>query len=154
MDSVLLSAAISLGPFILLILVGIVFGTVAQRQHIADLDRREQALGQMLLTSIATHDGARSELVTGSTVVAYDFFRRIAVLLRKLIGGRFIMHETFMMRARREAVLRMAEDAQSRGAIAVHNIRLVSSNLGDNTNSLGGCEILAYGTAVWKEWDG
>jgi uncharacterized protein YbjQ (UPF0145 family) len=59
------------------------------------------------------------------------------------------MHETLMMRARREAVLRMAETAKSNGAVAVHNIRLVSSNLGNSSSAMGGCEVVAYGTAVW-----
>lgn len=153
MSDVIIPAAISFGPFLVLILIGIIFGTVAQRRHIAELAQREQALGPMLLTNMGVREGGHSELVTGSTVVAYDFFRRIAVLFRKLIGGRFRMHEMFMMRARREAVLRMAEDAKERGAIAIHNIRLVSSNLGDNTNALGGCEVVAYGTAVWPIQD-
>ncbi|MEM9599570.1 MAG: heavy metal-binding domain-containing protein, partial [Pseudomonadota bacterium] len=114
------------------------------------LERREAEMAEFLLTNCGQIDADRGELVTGSTVVAYDFFRRVAILFRKLIGGRFRSHEGFMMRARREAVLRMAEDAKARGASAVHNIRLVSSNLGDSSRGSGGCEVLAYGTAVWE----
>lgn len=149
MNDITLSMLISIGPFVALLLIGFIFGTVAQRNHLADLEQREAELGDVILTTLPHADGERGELVTGSTVVAYDFFRRIAVTLRKLIGGRFQMHENMMMRARREAVLRMAEDAQGRGAVAVHNIRLISSNLGDSGTAMGGCEVLAYGTAVW-----
>jgi uncharacterized protein YbjQ (UPF0145 family) len=46
-------------------------------------------------------------------------------------------------------VLRMAETAKSNGAVAVHNIRLVSSNLGNSSSAMGGCEVVAFGTAVW-----
>lgn len=149
MNDITLSILISIGPFVALLVIGFIFGTVAQRNHMADLDQREAELGDVMLTTLPHVDGRHGELVTGSTVVAYDFFRRIAVTLRKLIGGRFRMHEDMMMRARREALLRMAEDAQGRGAMAVHNIRLISSNLGDSGAAMGGCEVLAYGTAIW-----
>ena len=56
-----------------------------------------------------------------------------------------------MDRARREAILRMAEQARNQGASAVHNIRLLNSNLGHSGSAMGGCEVLAYGTAVWDE---
>ena len=131
--------------------MGFLFGTAAHNRHIRDLDAREAALGPMLLTNTGHVSGDRGELVIGSTVVAYDYFRRVAVVLRKLLGGRFRMHERFMERARREAVLRMAETARERGASAVHNIRLVSSNLGNSSSAMSGCEVLAYGTAVWNE---
>ena len=149
MNDIVLSLLWSIGPFVALLLIGFIFGTVAQHNHIADLERREAELGDVVLTTLPHADGRRGELVTGSTVVAYDFFRRIAVGLRKLIGGRFKMHEKMMMRARREAILRMAKDAQGRGAVAVHNIRLISSNLGDSGAAMGGCEVLSYGTAIW-----
>lgn len=149
MKDVFISLFYSFGPFLALLLIGFAFGTMAQRRHIAQLEQRETELGSFLLTTLGHADGSHGELVTGSTVVAYDFFRRIAVVLRKIVGGRFRMHETLMMRARREAVLRMAETAKSSGAVAVHNIRLVSSNLGNSSSAMGGCEVVAYGTAVW-----
>ena len=146
---VFIGMAFSALPFLVLLLVGIIFGTLATKRHLADLERREAELGGFLITNLGHAEGSRGTLVTGSTVVAYDFFRRIAVFFRKLIGGRFKMHENFMDRARREAILRMAESARAQGATSVHNIRLVSSNLGDNTSAAGGCEVVAYGTAVW-----
>lgn len=150
MYSLIDALLLAFGPFLALLLIGYGFGTVAQQRHLQSLDRREAALGPLLLTNIEAGPAAKGELVIGSTVVAYDFFRRIAVILRNLIGGRFRMHEMMMMRARREAILRMAETAQSRGVVAVHNVRLVTSNLGANSTSMGGCEVLAYGTAIWE----
>lgn len=144
----------SVGPFMALLFIGLAFGMLAQRRHIADLDKREAALGPFMLTTLEHVEGTHGELVTGSTVVAFDFFRRIAVVLRKIVGGRFRMHEAMMTRARREAVLRMAEDAQAKGATSVHNIRLVSANLGHSGSAMGGCEIVAYGTAIWTDITG
>lgn len=149
MNDIFISLLYSLGPFVALLIIGFAFGTLAQRRHLAQLDQREAELGDFLLTTLEHADGRHGELVTGSTVVAFDFFRRIAILLRKIIGGRFRMHEAMMMRARREAMLRMAESAQSLGAVAVHNVRLVSSNLGNSGSAMGGCEVVAYGTAIW-----
>ncbi|GHA96121.1 hypothetical protein GCM10009069_18860 [Algimonas arctica] len=149
MNDILTSMLISIGPFVALLLIGLTFGTLAQRRHLAQLDQREAELGDFMLTTLEHAPGRHGALVTGSTVVAFDFFRRIAILLRKIIGGRFRMHETMMMRARREAMLRMAESAKAQGAVAVHNIRLVSSNLGNSGSAMGGCEVVAYGTAVW-----
>ena len=137
-------------PFFLLLLLGLVAGSIAANKHERSLSEREQALGEFLLTTIEHPTGSHGALVTGSTVIAFDFFRRIAIVLRKLIGGRFGMHERMMDRARREALLRMAESAKDQGAASVHNIRLINSNLGSSTSAMGGCEVLAYGTAVWE----
>lgn len=149
MTDVFISLFITAGPFVALLIIGFAFGTLTQRRHMAQLDQREAALGDFMLTTLEHAQGRQAKLVTGSTVVAFDFFRRIAIVLRKIIGGRFRMHEAMMMRARREATLRMAESAKAQGAVAVHNIRLVSSNLGNSASAMGGCEVLAYGTAVW-----
>ena len=151
MDELGLSLLLTFGPLIALFVIGLVFGTLTQRQHYRSLEQREAALKPFLLLNIGVPSARRGELVTGSTVVAYDFFRRVAIVLRKLIGGRFSMHERFIERARREAILRMAESAKARGATAVYNIRLVSANLGDSNSAMGGCEVLAYGTAIWEE---
>lgn len=136
-------------PFLLLLLLGITVGTRAARKHERSLAEREALMRDVLLTTLGSPGGSRGELVTGSVVIAFDFFRRIAVTLRKLIGGRFVMHGRMMDRARREAILRMTEAAQAQGATSVHNIRLVTSNLGNSQSAMGGVEVLAYGTAVW-----
>lgn len=153
MDELRLSLLLTFGPVIALFLIGLTVGTILQRRHYRSLEQREAALGSFLLTNVGITSTQPGELVTGSTVVAYDFFRRVAILLRKMIGGRFSMHEAFMERARREAILRMAESAKNRGATSVHNIRLVSTNLGDSNSAMGGCEVLAYGTAIWGGTD-
>lgn len=60
-------------------------------------------------------------------------------------------HEPLLDRARREAMLRMTEEARSQGYDAVYNVRLETSRLassrGDGKGTAG-IEMLAYGTAV------
>ncbi len=132
-----------------LMALGLTTGTIIARREERDLDRREAGLGDFRLGTVPQAHGSRVQLVTGSTVVGFDYFRRIALFFRKLVGGHFRMHENMMMRARREAVLRMAETARADGAAGVCNIRLVSSNLASSDSAMGGCEVMAYGTAVW-----
>ena len=71
--------------------------------------------------------------------------------LKGLVGGQLKSYEPLMERARREAVLRMKEQAITQGFSAVVNVRLETSRLasahsgGEGTS---GVEVLAFGTAV------
>jgi uncharacterized protein YbjQ (UPF0145 family) len=54
-------------------------------------------------------------------------------------------------RARREAILRMTEEAQQQGFDAIFNVRLETSRLANarrDGKGVAGVEMLAYGTAV------
>jgi len=67
------------------------------------------------------------------------------------VGGRITMYEDMLDRARREALLRLLEQAQHAGAKQVHNVRFEYSRVGSSSQGAsvgGGAEILAYGTAV------
>ena len=87
----------------------------------------------------------------GSVVVSIDYFKRIWAALRTILGGRVRAYETVLDRGRREAILRMKEEAARFGAQAVVNVRIETSqlsNVNDKNKGIGACEILAYGTAV------
>jgi uncharacterized protein YbjQ (UPF0145 family) len=84
-------------------------------------------------------------------VVSLDYFKRIIAGLRGIIGGRVKTYEPLLDRARREAVLRMIEDAKARGYDAVVNVRLETSRLASarkDGQGTAGVEMLAFGTAV------
>ena len=92
-----------------------------------------------------------TELVHGSVVISLDYFKRVIAGLRGLIGGRIRTYEPLLDRARREALLRMAEDAKKRGYDAVVNVRLETSRLANarrDGQATAGVEMLAFGTAV------
>ena len=59
-----------------------------------------------------------SFLVNGSTVVSNDYFKRLLAILRNIFGGRVKAYESLLDRARREAVLRMKDEAHSSGRTA------------------------------------
>jgi len=90
-------------------------------------------------------------MVSGSVVISIDYFKRLLGNLRNLFGGRVKAYESLLDRARREAVLRMKEEAQARGGEMITNLRMETSTLTGSANQrgqIGSVEVIAYGTAV------
>lgn len=145
----LLPLAIWLIPIVL----GYFFGRAAEASHYRSIIAREKGLLHLPATSVKTVlDAARqverSELVHGSVVVSIDYFKRAVATLRSLVGGAVKSHETLLDRARREAVLRLKESCP--GADEIINLRLETSSIsGKAQGSIGGVEVLAYGTALY-----
>jgi len=156
MTEYLISWAIQLIPFIVLIAIGVIFGSYNERRHFERLRSDEAALSHMLQTNLKNIPEVHAKdleegaiLVTGSVVVALDYFKKIAAKIKALFGGSLRSYETMLDRARREAVVRMLKEADALGATAVHNIRIEFSAIaGNNPANPGGAELLAYGTAV------
>ena len=93
----------------------------------------------------------RAGMVMGSVVVSHDHFKRFLAQLRIIVGGRIKSYEPLLDRARREAVLRMKEQALAHGHNTVVNIRLETSRLANSRRGgkgTAGVEMLAYGTAL------
>lgn len=142
-----------LGFTALLLLIGVFFGTRAQKKHIADLEAREAAMAHMIVTNLKTlpATGKPPILVTGSVVIAFDYFSRFVAWFVMLAGGRITMYEDMLDRARREALMRLLEEAEAAESREVHNVRFEFSRVGSSSqkaNIGGGAELLAYGTAV------
>ncbi len=88
----------------------------------------------------------------GEAVIATDYFKSIATKLRNLIGGEMKSMQSLVDRARREAIVRMLEQADRAGATEVHNVRLETSNIRSASSRQKqkgiSVEMLAFGTAV------
>jgi len=85
----------------------------------------------------------------GSVVISVDYFKRLLAALRNFFGGRVKSYETLLDRARREAILRMQQEAKELGANVVINIKLETASISKGRkNAIGSVEILAYGTAM------
>ncbi len=82
-------------------------------------------------------------LVKGSTIRARHLGRDIMAGLRGLVGGEISEYTKMMAQAREEALQRMIEDAESKGANAVVSMRLGTSMVMQNA-----AEVVAYGTGV------
>jgi len=82
-------------------------------------------------------------LVRGSTIRARHVGRDIMAGLRSLVGGEIVDYTKMMAEAREQAIQRMVEDAEGKGANAVVSMRFTTSMIMSNAS-----EILAYGTGV------
>lgn len=139
--------------FAVLLAIGFFFGSRAEQQHFRDLQRREQALGGLVISvvgaKVALPDAAGAELFVGSVVVSSDYFKTFVAGLLKLVGGRIGVYETLLERGRREALLRMEEAALAWGAERVVNVRIQTAELGGNNGQgIVALEVIVYGTGV------
>ena len=141
-------------PIVVLLIFGFSVGSLVERAHFKRLAAREAALADMLVTDLKTLpagcDAGVFGLVTGEVVIASDYFKSFAARLRKLIGGELRTFESLMLRARREALVRMLESARRMGADAVVNVRFSTSNIGSmrGKRQAAMVEMYAYGTAI------
>lgn len=142
---------INLGIFLLLLFAGYAWGTRAEKKHYRSIAEREKnATDIIILASKKAPETAEGgTLVTGSVVVASDYFKRFVAGLIGIFGGRLNVYESLLDRARREAILRMKEQARSRGANMIVNLKFETATLNDIRKKQSAMvEVLAYGTAV------
>jgi uncharacterized protein YbjQ (UPF0145 family) len=136
-----------------LLVLGFVFGQLAERRHYRRIRQREEKLRGLLLVQTRFPpmyaNPPQTRLVTGSVVISVDYFKVFVAGLKSLVGGRMTPYESLIDRARREAVLRMKEQAHRQGATMVLNTKfeLVSLYKGAR-NTIQSIEGLAYGTAL------
>jgi uncharacterized protein YbjQ (UPF0145 family) len=130
-------------------------GSHLEKRHFQNLRARENASRRFLTVNFPyvppETDVVEVTLVTGSVVVSIDYFKRFLAGLRMLFGGRITSYEPVLDRGRREAIMRMKEEARRLGYHALTNVRLETSSIarsGGSNKGTAGVEILAYGTAL------
>jgi uncharacterized protein YbjQ (UPF0145 family) len=148
-----MEALVNLIIFLTLMACGFFVGRWLEKRHFRSiLKREEENLSRPALTlrrpGVDPMDVVRAELVTGNVVISIDYFKMILAGLRTLFGGRIKSYESLVDRARREAVLRMKENAP--WAHQFINVRLETSTIGRSAGKKGpgSVEVLAYGTAL------
>ncbi len=141
--------------FLLLLIIGFVFGQVAEKRHYKSIIKRETETLSMPVMTLKTVPAqishCKTQLVSGNAVISIDFFKKFVAGLRGLVGGRMRSYESLLDRARREAILRMKQDALQQGAKMIINVRIETSSINKNSSrnqSVGSVEVLAYGTAI------
>jgi len=135
------------------LLLGLIAGKCIEMRHFKALDEREGALQDITICNLRNIPEdvhvSNTLLVCGGVVIATDYFKVFAAQLRNLFGGEIKTYQSLMTRARREALVRMLEDAKVAGADSVWNVRFETSTIqGKQKKKAGGVEVLAYGTAV------
>lgn len=151
----LIGMMVGLGLTAILLVIGYFAGSMFERQHYVSIRQRERELVRLPAITFETLPTGwqveHSGLVSGSTVVSLDYFKRFLAGLRTLIGGRIRSYESLLDRARRESVLRMKEEARSKGFNAVLNVRLETSSISQGRadgKGIVGVEVIAFGTGL------
>lgn len=143
---------IDLAIFLTLLALGYGVGQYLEKRHYRSILEREARLNA--LPAIAsrfppTEPHYAQALVYGNTVVSVDYFKRFVAALRNLFGGRVTTYESLLDRARREALLRMKDQAEALGAKMVFNIKFETMSISKGARqTVGSVEVLAYGTAL------
>jgi uncharacterized protein YbjQ (UPF0145 family) len=143
------------GMPILILVIAYLIGSWIEKRHFRSIrDREAKAHGFPVVSFNTMPDDwkvSSSHMVSGSIVVSLDYFKRVIAGLKGLVGGRIKTYEPLLERARREAILRMTEEAQQQGFDAIFNVRLETSRLANakrDGKGIAGVEMLAFGTAV------
>ncbi|NCO02937.1 MAG: YbjQ family protein [Alphaproteobacteria bacterium] len=136
----------------LIIIFGFLFiayitGSIAEKNHFKRIRAREAALINQpyVVDQFKTMDlskAQRTEFVHGSCVIAADRFKMFLGGVLSIFGGRISAFESLTDRARREAIIRMRE--QAIGADMVVCTRIQFSKIGKTQ-----VESIAYGTAIY-----
>lgn len=143
---------IGLIGFIILISLGYFCGRMIESRHYRSIEAREREFLSLPAVTIKNaldeHRGiAGAQLVAGNVVISVDYFKRFLAGLRNFFGGRVSSYETLVDRARREAILRMKEDAKD--ADIILNLRMETASISKGAKGkVGSVEALAYGTAI------
>lgn len=140
---------IQLLVFLILLGLGFTIGRARERAHWSELDGREARVAELVVldTDIPPPglEPVYGELVLGNAVIGTDYFKQFLSGWKMLFGGELRSFQTVLSRARREATVRMLEQAFDLGARAVINVRYETSQI---SRGLAASEIVAYGTMV------
>lgn len=131
---------------IVVLLVGALAGSVIERRHLASLARREELPGPIVTDLGAPPTGvviSDARLVSGEAVLGADRGKEFVSTLRNLVGGEVVSLQKLLTRARREARLRMVDEARAVEADFVLNVRFEMCEVGGKA-----ADVICYGTAV------
>ncbi|MBQ7450027.1 heavy metal-binding domain-containing protein [bacterium] len=139
------------------LLLAFTTGTLIEKAHFNKLKKMEIALIKKPVVTYGTKHYPitrkikKIELVHGESVIAGDYFKYYVASLKNIFGGRLTTLESIMDRARRQAIVRMKEQAKDANLIV--NVRIESAMLNhvDMKNSIPKCAVFAYGTAITYE---
>ena len=133
-----------MGSFIVIIVmlaIGLFVGRTVERRHFRSLAERESQLQGMLITQDKSYLEPTSQLAptmfTAEVVIASDPLKSFLSGWRNIFGGEMRSYVTLVERARREALLRVVEQARAMGYNAICNVRLNTADIGGNVGRKG-----------------
>ncbi len=140
---------------VIFFVVVFLIGTHIEKKHYKEVKEKEKSFADLPAVSsknvVDLDKVVDSRLVSGCIVISNDAFKKLVARIYNIFGGRISVDETLFDRARREAIVRMKEQARIFGADMVINTRFETSRLGavnQRNKGMGIFEVLAYGTAI------
>ena len=138
---------------VVLMSLGYFIGSHREKKHYKSIIEREEKFNDVMLFDVKNIPESLSvtggHLVVGHAVISIDYFKGYVAGLRMLFGGRLKVFESLLDRSRREAVLRMKEEAVKLNSNMVFNIKFETSSVSKGSkNTIGSVEVFVYGSAV------
>ena len=131
---------------VVVLAIGALTGWMIERRHLRSLTARERLPGPMITDVRSPPPGVvldDARLVIGEVVLGADRGKEFVSKLRNLVGGEVGSLQKLMTRARREARLRMLDEARLLGADLVLNVRIEMCEVGGKA-----ADVVCYGTAA------
>ena len=94
----------------------------------------------MIITQLKSYPGfvpgeKPPTLLVGEAIIATDYLKSFLAKIRNLFGGEIKSYQTLLIRARREATLRILEEAKRQGYNAICNLRMQTADVGGTTGT-------------------
>lgn len=129
-------------------------GSFVEKRHYKSIRNRELKLYKQPYISFAKSIGTnkpveKSFLVSSSVVIGCDHFKAFLAEMKGIFGGNVSAYETVLDRGRREAILRVRENAKKNRADVVLNLKIETVMLDPlGTSQHPKVCVTAYGTAI------
>ena len=129
-------------------------GKIIETNHYKSIRKRELKLFKKPYVTFAKNLGVNKKvksvnLVSGSVVLGCDHFKAFVAELKNIFGGNVSSYESVLDRGRREAVLRMREQAYKNNADVILNVKIDTVMLMPiGTKHQPQVCVTAYGTAI------
>ena len=140
--------AFKIGLTLVLFCIGFAFGRYYERKHLRELEENEKRFEHIRLDTNKFQTSERTgQFVSSNVVISHDYFKYIIASIQNFFGGRLTTYESVVDRARREAVVRLKQEAEKMGSTHIMGLRLSTTEMGMEG---GMVEVFAYGTAIQK----
>lgn len=148
---------IQIGIFLFLIgFCGLIVGRTVEKRHFSDIKKREAENKDVLVTQMKSFpaldpNGKPPNMIMTEVVIGSDYLKSWLSAWRNLFGGEMKSFSLLQERAKREALLRIIDQAKAQGYNAVCNVRFSGADVGGNTsgrkNKIHFAAIIGTGTA-------
>ena len=125
---------------LILVPLGFILGRFSEKKHLISLEERESQHSDFLITDLKSFpmlsaNSKTPEMIIGEVTIATDYYKSFIGKLKNFFGGEMICFESLKVRARREATMKIVEQAHEKGYNAVCNLRLETADIGGSTIS-------------------